>query len=54
MGNTSVARGNKFYFILKLVLSRYNNGASLTDLKKLRNAMGRFKNNAQQHQEAGW
>ena len=37
-----------------LVLSRYNNGASLTDLKKLRNAMGRFKNNAQQHREAGW
>ena len=49
MGNTSVARGNKFYFILKLVLSRYNNGASLTDHKKLRNA--RFKNNVQQEVE---
>ena len=30
-------------------MSRYNNGASLTDLKKLRNA--RFKNNAQQQAE---
>ena len=29
-----------------LVLSRYNNGASLTDLKKLRYAMGRFKNSS--------
>ena len=32
-------------------MSRYNNGASLTDLKKLRNATGRYKNNVQQQRE---
>ena len=32
-------------------MSRYNNVASLTDLKKLRNTTGRFKNNA--HQQRG-
>ena len=32
-------------------MSRYNNVASLTDLKKLRNATGRYKNTAQQQRE---
>ena len=32
-------------------MSRYNNGASLTDLKKLRNATGRYKNTAKQQWE---
>ena len=32
-------------------MSRHNNGASLTDLKKLRNATGRYKNTAQQQRE---